>query len=196
MTLAELKQTFLEEIGERDHTRFTESMVKRWLNEGAREFATRSECIQKSSTLSISDRSTTLPADVVKVVGLKLYNGGRYTTCYRGYDGDVEEELGTGIPQVYVIWNDKLVVTPSPSETYTGTLRYIAYPTPMSADSDSPVGIPEIFQNALVLYAVAKAFVFDEKADKATYYRKEFDQQVMALAMDVTNRKGLEVISD
>jgi hypothetical protein len=198
MTFAELQAAALEELGERDNIHFSVAMVKRWLNEGYRDIATKTGCIQRSSTVTITlgSKEVTIPTDLYEVVGLNLLGGENAAyPLSRGYETEVGDTSTTGIPTTYSVWNGKLIVSPVPDAGYTATLRYLAYPTDLSATTDVPE-FPSVYHTALVLYAAMKGFIFDNAVDKGMYYRNEFKAQADALAMDVANRRGAEMVSE
>lgn len=196
MTLTQLRTAVLEEINQKDNNFFKRTMLDRWLNDGNRLACATAEYLQKRLDMTLSDGTYALPSDFYKTAGVSLLDGtsARYPVEV-GVESALDTDLGAGIPEYYLIWGNTLFLQPKPVGAVNGTLRYIAYPAYLVNDTDSPE-LPVAYHQLLVVYAAHRALLMDGKTDKAGAYLGDFKAQVAQLKMDISERRGVQVVRE
>lgn len=79
-----------------------------------------------------------------------------------------------GQPAMYSVVGQNLYLIPPPKALTSLKIHYFADPASLAADADVPA-IPERYQEALVVGAVAKASIDDQNLEAAERYSAEFD---------------------
>lgn len=100
-----------------------------------------------------------------------------------------------GPPQVYALFDNNILLYPTPAATETLVWRFNAIGLP-ALDTDfmaQVTGIPESYLYALICFARYRMFQMEDDAQMATYWRGEFDKNVHTMQADMGGRNGLEV---
>jgi hypothetical protein len=89
---------------------------------------------------------------------------------------------GPGIPEIFMIWNNKITVFPKPNESITNGLKiyYVRQPTVVTSLGDN-LTVPIQYHNAVVDYCLTQAYELDEDLQKASYNKGKFDETMMKL---------------
>ena len=170
MTLAELLIDLGSRIGsdpEVDNTKMTT-----WLNQALLAFCNTSDYhwLEKASTTSTiaSQERYALPSDCKRMIEFKI-DGNRYK-----YVRFEQRDMYPDSQKIYSVLNDQIYVQPIPTTTGSSNINmaYVLRPTKMTADSDSPsdsdiANLPEVYHEALVIYAFAIYNTYDEEHGEA-----------------------------
>jgi hypothetical protein len=148
------------------------TMMKTWLNQGLITFCGTDdyhwlEGIKYASTVA-GQSEYEAPSNLKRMIELKI-DGERYK-----YVRFEQRDMQPTDSKHYSILNNKLYISPTPDTTSSANIAmaYVKRPTKMSLDTDSPsdsdiAGLPEVYHEALVLYAFSIYNTYDEEHGEA-----------------------------
>lgn len=211
LTLLDLKNAVRQHIQDQANptVRYSDTKIIEFLNEGQRDLVNQTWCLQKTTSQSLTARTTyySLPTDLIAIQEFNFQEAvaGRKRPLEekseRGmYQNNPDYERISGPPFYYFVRNSTSAATqleyginPVPSTgTALGTL-YIDYynqATDLSANSDVPLaGFRHLYpyHSALVYYAVSRAKMASGDGLGADYYMKLY-QGMVALMIDRLGR--------
>jgi hypothetical protein len=138
-----------------------------WINQAYLAFCnaydfTWLEGTSYSSTIANQDRYL-LPDNCKNVIELKI-DSQRYT-----YVPFEQRDLKDSSDRWFTIIGDEFIVNPTPTTTGSSNLElsYIKRPKKMIEGTDSPDLLPEVYHEALVIYAFSIYNTYDEEHDEA-----------------------------
>lgn len=165
---------------------YSDTEIRRWLNEGVREVARRSEWKRASKDynvdVSVEDQYVPLDTDVIRVYRVEWMPDGQ-TAIYRLEYRDINAmdciwgvyQTWAGVPGWYTMVNSNpLSIQLSPAPTVDGKLRVFFYKMPTDLATNTTAGastvldVPNGWEDLPVEYAVALAF---RKARDAANYQ-------------------------
>lgn len=85
-----------------------------------------------------------------------------------GYNAPVgSNSYGPGVPTVFMIWQNKLTVFPSPNEAIVDAFKiyYMRHPVQVATTVDTPE-LPVEYHKAIVDYCLQQAYEMDEDSEK------------------------------
>ncbi len=88
-----------------------------------------------------------------------------------------EQNMSSGIPRQFSIYNGTIYWNPIPDNTYTYELFYWQYPADLSADADVPL-IPEPERDVLVYGALKYLALRDNDLNRMQMYQDQFEGMV------------------
>lgn len=184
-----VKRVFGDEAG----VQITDDDLIRWVNDAQEQIVMDNEGLMEATATAdtvINQADYDVPADFSILRSLK-YKGYRlkvmsfaefneYVDGYSAADG--VSPYGSGIPEIFMVWNQKITIFPKPNESLTGalTIYYIKHPPPVASLGDS-LSVPIQYHNAVVKYCLKQAYELDEDFQKSTAMKAEFDQDMMKL---------------
>jgi len=165
MTLNEMLTDLGKRIGSTPEVANTNMTT--WINQSYLAFCntydfTWLEQLSYSSTVDGQDRYS-LPSDCKRVVELKI-DDKRYT-----YIPFEQRDLKDTSEYWFTIIGDEFIINPTPTTTGSSNVElvYIKRPEKMVEGSDSPDLLPEVYHEALVIYAFSIYNTYDEEHDEA-----------------------------
>lgn len=184
-----VKRTFGDEAG----VQVTDADIIRWVNDAQEKIVLENEGLMeaKASADTIQGQAEyDMPADVSVLRSLK-YRGYRLKSMSMAefdeyIDGwEASENVspyGPGIPEVFTVWEGKIILFPKPNENLTGglTVYYIKHPQSVGNLADA-LTVPLQYHNAVVKYCLKEAYELDEDYQKAQTVKADFDNDVMKL---------------
>lgn len=196
VTLKDVRDELRERLNELNARQWSDSILNKWINEGARDLARRTECIRDRATINlvVGTQEYTGPTDAIRIHRVEYRESDRTITLeYRDFNS-MDQVWWTaqrdteGIPGLYTMWGMppslKLVLFPTPSVASTTlTVYYYRYPANVQSDM-STVECPEGWYDAIVTYAEMMALRRDDQekwvASKEMYEEKMTDLLVTA----------------
>lgn len=143
-----------------------------WVNQGLLTFCNAYDFhwlkkISYASTIA-GQTQYKVPSDMKRMLELKI-DGDRYK--YVLYERRDLEDSGT---KYYSILNNNIYINPAPPATVSANMEmaYVRRPTKMTDGTQSPsdsdiAGLPEVYHEALVLYAFSNYNTYDEEHGEA-----------------------------
>lgn len=119
-----------------------------------------------------------LPDDFVRFTLIR-YDGKPLTKTTRQETRKMDEEVENGIPNRYYIYNGKLGLYPVPTEVKQLDLTYKEIESTISASQDSE--LPSICDEAIVLYASYKLYLWTRDANSASLFRQDYEDEINRL---------------
>lgn len=184
-----VKRTFGDEAG----VQITDQDVIRWINDAQEKIVLENEGLMETtaSTDTVQNQMEyDVPSDMSVLRSLK-YRGYRlkplsfaefneYIDGYSAADG--VSPYGPGIPEIFMVWNNKITLFPKPNESLTGglTVYYIKHPESVGNLADA-LTIPLQYHNAIVKFCLKEAYELDEDYQKAQAVKADFENDVMKL---------------
>lgn len=170
MTLAQLIIDLQGRIGSEPEV--TPAVMTVWLNQGLLSFCNTDDYhwLETSKTAStVSGQDTYIqPSDCKRMIELKI-DGDRYK--YVRYE---QRDMMDSAAKYYCVLNNEILVNPVPDTTTSNNIEmsYIRRPEKMVLDTDSPsdtaiAGVPEVYHEALVIYAFSVYNTYDEEHTEA-----------------------------
>lgn len=151
-TMGDVLEQVRDRLDEATAHQWTDEQLRRWINEGVRDVARRSEALMITDDVAgvIGTHEYTLPGDIVRIhrVEWRPTSGGVYTMQFVALkDGDAlwstMQETSQGTPSVWSLWGFspalKLKVYPTPAEA--GSFKVWSYQMPANlSDTGSADG--------------------------------------------------------
>lgn len=205
-TLATLRTRLRDRLNETNTGHWSNEMLGRFINEGAREVARVSECLLATGTVAAvaGTRSYALSAlspQPVRIHRVEYNISGQMQRCplnYRDYHLMDEvwgqsQSITTGIPSYWTAWGFFPTMTmysyPVPASAGTFTLFYYRLPTELDvtgAGDSTALDCPDGWEDVIVTYAEHRAFRNDND-DRWITAKAMFDEQLANL-MRITMR--------
>lgn len=184
-----VKRTFGDEAG----VQVTDADIIRWINDAQEKITLENEGLMeaKSSADTVQNQMEyDVPTDMAVLRSLK-YRGYRlkpmsfaeFNEYIDGYSADDGvSPYGPGIPEIFMVWNNKITLFPKPNESLTGglTIYYIKHPQSVGNLADA-LTVPLQYHNAVVKYCLKEAYELDEDYQKAQTVKADFENDVMKL---------------
>lgn len=168
-TQSEVLTLVRDRLDEATAHQWSDAQLRRWINEGARDVARRSESLMITDTVAgvIGQHDYTVPSDIVRVhrVEWRPTSGGIYTLQFVALkDGDhlwsTTREDTEGTPATWSLWGFspslKLLVYPTPAEAGNFMLWSYQMPANLATDGSaagSTLGIPTGWEDLIADYA-------------------------------------------
>lgn len=184
-----VKRTFGDEAG----VQISDDDIIRWINDAQEQIVLDNPGLMEATaqTNAIQDQAEyDVPQDFNILRSLK-YNGYRlkpmsfaeFNEYIDGYSANPGvSPYGPGIPEVFMVWNNKITLFPKPQENLTDgiTIYYIKHPPPVATLADD-LSVPLQYHNAVVKYCLKQAYELDEDYQKAQLVKGEYDSDMMKL---------------
>ena len=149
--------------------------------------------LEKSTTVDTVAGTDTLsvPSDFNKALRLVIDSQAQYLEPAR-LDDVTSRFAGlltnTGLPFLYYFIGDTVKVYPIPDSAYTVTLRYMAVPTELSNNDDTPI-LPSRHHRAIVLGALVAAYRMDDDPENAAVFEQQFEKRIATMGEDVWKKQ-------
>lgn len=179
-----VKRVFGDEAG----VQVTDDDLIRWINDAQEEIVKDNEGLMEASATAdtiIGQAEYDVPTDMSVFRSLK-YKGFRVKAMtfqeFNEYIDGYSVETSSSVPQVFMIWNNKITLYPKPNENVTGglTLFYIKHPPSVGTLADG-LTVPVQYHNSVVKFCLKQAYELDEDFQKSSVMKSEFDQDMMKL---------------
>lgn len=184
-----VKRIFGDEAG----VQITDEDIIRWVNDAQQEIALNNEQLMQAASTTDSVKNQAeydLPADF-SVLKYLMYKGFRLKKMtfqeFNEYiDGFTAEPgvspYGPGIPEIFMVWENKLTVFPKPQESLTDGFKIYYIKTPASVGNLADgLTVPLQYHNAVVSYCLQQAYELDEDYQKSAAKKQEFTDTTMKL---------------
>lgn len=209
-TQATILTSIRERLDEASAHAWTDIALRRWINEGARDIARRTECLQAVATISAvaGTQQYTGPTDTVRIYRVEYKATGDsnlYPLEYRDFHNMDEvwwssQTITQSTPSMYTMWGFppqlKLVIYPTPAIAGTFNVYYYRLPADLAVDGSaaaSTVETPQGWQDVIVDYAFYTALLRDGdpryQEAKASYDARLMD--LYATATRWTDEAGM-----
>lgn len=183
---------------------FSDPELIRWMNEGMIDIARRAECLSTTDTVAVTaaDGEYTGPTDIVRIYRVEFIDGDdqRFVLEYRQPNqmdvvwGSHQTITQSAVPQFYTTWGfpPSLTIQLAPVPSQNGTLKvyYHRLPTELAEDGSAAgtsVDMPNGWENLIVDYMVARAFLRDRATDYYQLAQQEYLEHV-AMLTDTSQR--------
>lgn len=174
MTLAEMVADVKSRIGSEPEV--SDAVLQSWLNQALLVFTNEYDFtwLEKEATFSvITDQERySLPTDCKRPIELTIDSTSTTPNVYSYVPYQERHNISPSQKAISRVGN-VLIIYPSPEETGSnnGYLTYVRRGTKMTEDADSPsdfdiANMPEVYHEALVLYAFATYQTYDEEHDE------------------------------
>jgi hypothetical protein len=184
-----VKRVFGDEAG----VQITDDDIIRWINDAQEHIVMENEGLMEATATAdvvVSQSDYDVPADFSVLRSLK-YNGYRlkvmsfaeFNEYIDGYSAPTGvTPYGPGIPEIFMVWNNKISLFPVPNTSLTGGLSiyYIKHPTPVASLGDD-LSVPLQYHNSIVKFCLKQAYDMDEDFSKSQMMKSEIDQELMKL---------------
>lgn len=184
-----VKRVFGDESG----VQITDDDLIRWINdaqeqivmdnEGLMEATAVADTVQNQMEYDVPEDMSVLRSLKYKGYRLKVMSFAEFNEYIDGYSAEPGvSPYGPGIPEIFMVWNNKITLFPKPQESLPGslTIYYIKHPPPVATLADD-LSVPKQYHNAVVKYCLKQAYELDEDFQKSAAMKSEFDQDMMKL---------------
>lgn len=149
--------------------------------------------LEKSTTVNTVAAQETLdvPADFDKA--LRLAIDSQAQTLQPARLDDVTSRFNgaltdSGLPFLYFFVASAVHLYPIPDTVYTITLRYLATPTELANNTDTPL-LPTKHHRAIVLGALVDAYRMEDDPGNADIFEQQFEKRIATMAEDIWKRQ-------
>jgi hypothetical protein len=183
------KRIFGDEAG----VQITDDDIIRWINdaqeqvvtdnEGLMEAIATTDTVQNQMEYDVPEDMSVLRSLKYKGYRLKPMSFAEFNEYIDGYSAEPgTSPYGPGIPEIFMVWNNKITLFPKPQESLTGSLSiyYIKHPVPVATLADD-LSVPVQYHNAVVRYCLKLGYELDEDFQKAAAMKSEYDETMMKL---------------
>jgi hypothetical protein len=202
-TQAQIITSARDRLNESTPAHWTDPMLRRWVNEGMRDIARKTECIQDRDTIPgiVGTSEYTLPTDIIRVHRVE-FQPLTERICHLEYldvknldmVGWAQRDLQSYYPSAYTIWGTgttlKLIAFPSPSTIGTFTIWHYKVPAPLtevdSSNAQTLLPIPEVYDDLLLDYIEYRALRRDR--DPSWQEAKSLYDEGLQVMFDTTRR--------
>jgi hypothetical protein len=171
-TLETATRTRLDEV---TASFWTSAELIRWLYDGAKEVARKTECLRATATIAAvsGTQQYTMATDIIRVHRVEYFNTGDttiYTLEYRDVDSMdsiwwTQQTVTQDTPTFYTLWgyppNLKLIAYPTPSHAGTFTVYYYKLPTDPVGVGSVACDLPTGWTDVAIDYATYMALMKD-----------------------------------
>lgn len=202
-TLAQLVTDTRDRLDEVAATFWTDVQLRKWINDGTREVARRSETLLATKNIAVTaaTQSYTGPTDCIRINRAEWIPTGQTTVYpleYKDYNGMdavwwTSQKITQGYPQFFTMWGfpPTLTITLYPTPSQNGTLKVYYYRQPADlsttgSDDGTVVDVPEGWWDLIVHYAEFMALRRD-RDPRWQEARGIFEDQ-LAHMIDITRR--------
>lgn len=178
MNYQEIITAVRDVAGDTNVLQFTDSTLKRWIEQGMRE-----ACIQ-NNLLQISANTPTvagtyqyvLPADILKLHSVKYNNSKVRILTLEEFDEQFPEvDLTTkGSPHVAYIWSGQINLHPAPDAAKTLRIEYLKDPGEVPADLNTECPLPVGYHTRVIDYCLAQVAQQDDDMNRYQIKMQEF----------------------
>lgn len=180
MNLAQMRTAVLSRVGvPASDSFFTAQVLNDYINEAVTAFCAEDFWPWMEGTESlttVAGTATVTPADSTWHLTKALYISGFEPLLLSNLQ-DVDYVTVQGQPVAYVVFQDKIVLSPTPDGVYTVTHQYYKQEPLLVNDTDTPL-CPAEFHWAIVAYAAHMALL---RAGEVSYYRGNITGRAAAL---------------
>ncbi len=159
---------------------FTSAVLNRFLNDGERDIAAKTGCLENIDTLT-----TTASSRLVQFSGFKVKNleyipatGTRVGLPKITLKHFGRLPLSGATPQYWTQWGGFILIEPVPASAYTLYATISDFPlTEMSSDTDEP-SIPAVYHEDLVWYAVSRCYMRKGRREQGAYAYNRYIESI------------------
>lgn len=200
-SLTSLRTEVYTRLAESGSGFYTDAQLAQWLNDGVRDLAVTVEPLETSATVTTvtSTREYQLPTNALSVKAAQFLDTGdawynlNETTWQRLFRETPDWQNDTAGQPVDWYWRQNVVgLHPAPSADYSGadTLRilYTYIPGTMSGANDTS-GLDEWLDDAIILYAVYRAYLKDRDFQRASATAQEYSRAVSEAGMKLNRHR-------
>lgn len=183
-----VKRVFGDEAG----IQIKDSDIISWINDAQEDIANDNQgLLEATGTADIvaGQSDYDCPADMTMMrslqydgIHLQLMSFNEFNEYVDGFRKSDPPLYGNGIPDSFMIWNNKITLFPTPAASLAAGLviYYIRHPTQIASYADS-LTVPAQYHSAIVDFCLQKAYELDEDMQKANVKKGEFDQRIMKM---------------
>lgn len=194
-TIIDQAQIYLDDINESFWDE--DDQLLKFLNDGLVDIAALSQCLQSTETITLATGVTVydLTANYITVKGV-IYNGGGTTYNKPLEEGDLfsggEDGKGVGMPEdpgepvYWDEWGGYVYIWPiqtSGVSGYRATVHIVTLPTDVTLTD--AIGLPAIYDRALVYYIVSEALLRASLFDLSDKYRERYMEEMLRFRQDL-----------
>jgi hypothetical protein len=218
-TLADIITATRERLDEPTAARWSDTEIRRWTNQGARDMCRESECLQTSGTVNavVGQATYTLPTSMTRVHHVTYTPTGGHRIPLDFKDFNHFDRIGwnpdtRSTPQIFALWDCpptlQLVVYPTPSTTGVFTIYYYKLPTELAVNGDDDaedLNIPEGWDDAVLDYVEMMArrkdgdakwqeckALYEEKLDELKRLTRRFSDQPGSFSPNMPSLGGID----
>lgn len=182
-----VKRTFGDEAG----VQITDQDLFRWINDaqlqisiennGLIEATATSDIVLGQADYDLPPNTNVLRSLMYKGFRLKSLSFAEFNEYLDGFKA-TDNIYGNGVSEVFMVWDEKITLFPTPNENITGGLKvyYSKHPDSVANLADD-LTVPLKYHNAIVDYCLEQAYQLDEDTEKLAISKGKFDQTIMRL---------------
>lgn len=184
-----VRRTFGDESG----VQITDDDLIRWINDAQAKIGRENEgLMEATATANIvqNQMEYDVPADFsilrsLKFKGyrIKYMSFAEFNEYIDGYSAAPGiSPYGPGIPEIFMVWENKITLFPKPNENVTNglTIYYIKHPASVGTLADA-LTVPLSYHNTVIDYCLQQAYELDEDYQKAELKKATVADDLMKL---------------
>lgn len=190
-TLAQLITEVRAVLNESTAAFYTDAQITQWLQQGARDIAMKTRCVEADSTIAVvaTTLSYAFPTDAFWIHSILNATTGISLIKIDPYKmGHITDTATAAVPIYWFAFNAKIYLTPIASGSVTLTVLY-------SKTTEAVTDIPNEYRIELINYAASRALIRNQQAIEALALMNIYNNHVQFARRDVLER-GVTAIDE
>lgn len=193
MNVQDVINRVTRKFGDEAGVQITDADIVRWINDAQFQIAISNEgLLETTVTTDVfqGQAEYDAPADMsvlrslaFKGFRVKYMSFAEFNEYIDGFDAPPGiGPYGPGIPEIFMVWNNKITLFPKPDRDIVGGLKvyYVKQPTQVTLPADV-LTVPVQYHLAVVDYVLQQAYELDEDLEKSNYSKAKFDETMRTL---------------
>lgn len=174
-------------FGDESGVQISDQDIIRWINDAQEDIVVSNSGLMEATATTRVVKNVAeydSPSNMSTLRSLKYKNRRLKALSFSEFTEYIDNRspIYVGDPEVFMSWNNKLTLFPTPGDNVENglTIYYIQHPTPVASLADN-LSVPLPYHNAVVSYCLQQAYELDEDFDKAQLKRGQFNETMMKL---------------
>lgn len=192
MTPSQIEQACRERYNAVGETFWSQSEIFTLLTNACQEIATETKCIESTYTTTTVSGTQEYPfpdyvIDVKRVTydGIKLSNIDLRRSDALTLNNTTTTITGT--PDYYSVWNNTIILFPTPNDAKT--LKLYTHNEPQAIAVTSTLEVPSVFHGRLINYVVSEMYAKDKDFSSARHYKELWMQDKLEIKRWINKRR-------
>lgn len=178
---SDVTQYVKRQFGDEAGVQIEDADIARWVNQAQQEIVNVNKAIKAKASMPsvVGQASYTFPDIKIQQIESLHYDNARlenmpFAEAERWILSQDPSQTEQGTPLFWYEWAGDLSLWPKPDSERQITLYFTAYPVDMTGALDQAISVPDKFFNAVLDYAMMKAYELDEDMQASQMAEQRF----------------------
>lgn len=190
MTPLELETAARDRYNATGDNFYSTSMIMNLIYQASMELALEAFVIERkyTTTSTSGTREYAYPTNTFAIRRVE-YKGQKIFPVPLEYDPKTSTTEVSGTPGQYAIWNEELILFPTP-DTTSDEIAIYTYNRPQEVTSSSTLEVPEEYHLNMLDFILSVMYAKDQNEKMATYYRNLWERSVNRIKRHQMKKKN------